>query len=36
MIWVPWMLKFLYGIVADSVPLFGSRKKGWILLWGCI
>jgi len=36
LIWLPWSLKFLYGVTADSVPVFGSRKKGWIIIWGLI
>ena len=34
--WLPWQLKFVCGIVADSVPLFGSRKKAWIFVWAAI
>ena len=22
--------------MADSLPIFGSRKKSWILLWGIV
>ena len=36
LIWLPWSLKFFYGITADSIPVFGSRKKGWIIIWGLI
>jgi len=34
LIYAPWMFKFLYGLTADSLPICGSRKKAWILLWG--
>ena len=36
LIWVPWGIKFLYGVIADSVPLFGSRKKSWLVSMGII
>lgn len=29
---LPWFLKPLYGIVSDFVPLFGSRRKAYLLL----
>jgi len=29
---LPWFLKPLYGIVSDFVPLFGSRRKSYLLL----
>ena len=35
-IWVPWQLKFVYGIIADSFSICGSRKRAWILLWGVV
>ena len=34
--WMPFQFKIVYGIIADSIPLFGSRKRVWILLWGAI
>ena len=36
LIWMPWIIKFVYGLVADSLPICGSRKKAWILLWGIV
>ncbi len=30
---VPWMIKPLYGLATDFVPVFGSRRKGWLVLW---
>ena len=35
-IWMPMSLKFICGVIADSVPLFGSRKKSWIIFWACV
>ena len=29
---LPWVFKILYGILSDTVPIFGSRKKGWMIL----
>ncbi len=29
---LPWFFKPLYGIVSDFVPLFGYRRKSWLLL----
>ena len=36
LVWMPWQFKIVYGIVADSIPIFGSRKRVWILIWGAI
>ena len=29
---LPWIIKPLYGLVSDYVPLFGYRRKAWLLL----
>jgi hypothetical protein len=29
---LPWLIKPLYGLVSDYVPLFGYRRKTWLLL----
>ena len=34
--WIPWQLKFICGIVSDSVPIMGSRKKSWLVVWGAL
>ena len=36
LVWVPWSLKLIYGVLADSIQICGSRKKAWIVLWGLI
>ena len=36
LIWVPWAIKLLYGITADSIPIFSSRKRNWLILMGLI
>jgi hypothetical protein len=28
---VPWVIKPLYGLVSDFVPLWGSRRRSWLL-----
>ena len=33
-IWLPWSFRFLAGIVADTLPLFGSRKRYYLVLNG--
>ena len=29
---LPWVIKPLYGLVSDYLPLFGYRRKSWLLL----
>ena len=29
---IPWYLKPLFGLLTDFVPLFGSRRRSWLLL----
>jgi len=29
---LPWVIKPLYGVLSDFVPLFGSRRRGWLIL----
>ena len=29
---IPWIIKPLYGLVSDFVPLFGYRRKSYLLL----
>ena len=36
MIWIPWQLKILCGIIADSISICGSRKKSWIIVWALV
>src|SRR5947209_13688186 len=28
---LPWMFKPLYGLLSDFVPLFGTRRKGYLI-----
>jgi len=36
LIWMPWITKFLYGIIADQCPILGSRKKAWLIIMGLL
>ena len=36
MIFWPWVTKFFYGIISDTVPIFGSRKKSWLIIMGLL
>ncbi len=29
---LPWMIKPVFGLISDCLPLFGSRRRAWLLL----
>jgi len=31
---LPWMVKPLYGFISDSIPLWGSRRRSYLVLCG--
>ena len=31
-----WTPKLFYGIISDTFPIFGTRKKSYIMLMGCL
>ncbi|GIL81037.1 hypothetical protein Vretimale_9260 [Volvox reticuliferus] len=31
---IPWMIKPLYGFISDSIPLFGYRRRSYLILCG--
>jgi len=33
---IPWTPKVVYGIITDTFPIFGSRKRSYIILMGLI
>jgi hypothetical protein len=33
---LPWMIKPLYGFISDSLPLFGYRRRSYLVLTGLI
>ena len=36
LVWLPWSIKIVYGVVADSFAPCGSRKKSWMVIWGFV
>lgn len=32
----PWSIKILYGLISDSFPIYGSRKRAYIMLGGLL
>lgn len=30
---LPWSLKFFFGIISDTVPFFGTRRKSYLVLF---
>jgi hypothetical protein len=32
----PWLFKIIFGIISDTVPVCGSRKKSWLIIMGCL
>ena len=35
-IFLPMSIKFIFGIISDTVPICGSRKKSWLIIWNVI
>ncbi|KAG1695519.1 hypothetical protein DVH05_019676 [Phytophthora capsici] len=33
---IPWVIKPLYGILSDSVPIWGTRRKSYLLIFSAI
>ena len=29
---LPWSIKILYGLISDNFPVFGSRRKSYLLI----
>ena len=29
---IPWSIKILYGLISDNLPIFGSRRKSYLLI----
>lgn len=36
LIFWPWVIKFVFGIISDTVPVFDSRKKSWLVIMGLL
>lgn len=35
-VYIPWSFKILYGLISDNVPLFGSKRKSWLIIMGAL
>ena len=33
---LPWTPKICYGVITDTFPIFGSRKKSYLILMGLL
>lgn len=33
---IPWMIKPLYGFISDSIPLFGYRRRSYLVACGLL
>ena len=33
---LPWSLKILYGIISDNVPIYGSRRKSYLVIMSAL
>ncbi|HXV27776.1 MAG TPA: MFS transporter [bacterium] len=33
---IPWTLKIIYGLLSDCFPLFGFRRKSYLMVFACI
>lgn len=33
---IPWSFKILYGLISDNVPIFGTRRKSWLVIMGLV
>jgi MFS-type transporter involved in bile tolerance (Atg22 family) len=35
-VYIPWSFKILYGLISDNVPIFGSKRKSWLIIMGTL
>ena len=33
---IPWIVKPFWGVLTDTVPIFGYRRKSYLILFGCL
>ena len=33
---IPWSVKIIYGLISDNVPIFGTRRKSYLVLMGIL
>ena len=36
LIHLPWSIKILYGLISDNIPVFGTRRKSYIVIMGLV
>jgi MFS family permease len=36
LIHLPWSVKILYGLISDNVPIFGTRRKSYLVIMGLV
>jgi len=36
MISIAWSIKIVYGLISDNIPIFGTRRKSYIIMMGLI
>jgi MFS-type transporter involved in bile tolerance (Atg22 family) len=36
LIMLPWSLKILYGLITDNVPVFGLKRKPYLIFFGVL
>ena len=35
-IFLPWSFKIIYGLISDNIPLYGLKRKSYVVLMGAI
>jgi hypothetical protein len=33
---IPWSVKILYGLISDNVPIFGSKRRSYVMIMGTL
>jgi Na+/melibiose symporter-like transporter len=34
LVFIPWIIKPIYGLISDSFPIFGYRRKPYLFIFG--
>lgn len=32
----PWSIKLVYGLLSDNVPIFGSKRRSYVIMMGLL
>mmetsp|Transcript_4881 Transcript_4881/g.3333 ORF Transcript_4881/g.3333 Transcript_4881/m.3333 type:complete len:89 (+) Transcript_4881:286-552(+) len=35
-IYIPWSVKIVYGLISDNIPIMGSRRKSYLIIFGLL